>query len=288
MTTSNWSSTPGGHKSDRPIFAIGDVHGCYEQFLDALNACDRLASEYTDPDKRPVIVPIGDYIDRGPDNWACLRLAMQWKAKHADFAPLPGNHEQMLWAVLSSKGNHMERWIAFQVWDQKKNGFAKLLEEVGVGTFSLTTPNFNSLNARLPGVLEWMEKLPTYHLFGDVLLVHAGLPSNIRSRDDIKNMEWKSLPVDREFIEDHPLWVRFEEPPRFYDLGLTMVNGHTIVPDTGVYGKRVWIDSGCYETGVLTILEVNGDQMRQHKIQPRFNPSEKIYPKSQQELDLIK
>jgi serine/threonine protein phosphatase 1 len=278
MFTTNWQSIPGGLKADRPIFVIADVHGCYDQFEQALEACDQMASECPQGDMRPVIVPLGDYFDRGPENWACLDLAMHFRPQHADYAPLPGNHEQMLWAVLSGDAGslgdagHFARYVAYQIWDQEINGNAKLLTEIGLNKIKTDPEGFDRLNEYMPGVLAWFENLPTYRQFGDILLVHAGLPSWVNQMSDIPKMVWRTLPVDKEFVEDHPLWSRKHRVGLCEDIGVFMINGHTIVDDQTLLGNRLLLDTGCYQTGVLTVCELSGAKMRFHQFTPTFEP----------------
>ncbi|MCV9878627.1 metallophosphoesterase [Brenneria izbisi] len=77
------------------IFVVGDIHGCYQLLLDALNA--RKFDRQTD-----LLISVGDLIDRGPDSLACLALLDKpW------FTAVCGNHEQMAREALN-EGN---RWL---------------------------------------------------------------------------------------------------------------------------------------------------------------------------------
>jgi serine/threonine protein phosphatase 1 len=73
------------------IFAIGDVHGCYDKLM-------LLAQYRSYIDRRPYrFIFLGDYIDRGPNSRAVIELLMELQTS-AD-PPcifLWGNHEQML------------------------------------------------------------------------------------------------------------------------------------------------------------------------------------------------
>lgn len=76
----------------RHIFVVGDLHGCYQLLVAALErvgfdtGCDLLVS-------------VGDVIDRGPQNLACLDLLQQpW------FRAVRGNHEQMALDALNDAG----------------------------------------------------------------------------------------------------------------------------------------------------------------------------------------
>ncbi|GAB7196891.1 metallophosphoesterase [Dickeya oryzae] len=76
----------------RHIFVVGDLHGCYQPLMAALErvgfdtGCDLLVS-------------VGDVIDRGSQNLACLDLLQQpW------FRTVRGNHEQMALDALNDAG----------------------------------------------------------------------------------------------------------------------------------------------------------------------------------------
>lgn len=80
--------------------AIGDIHGCYEALTALLDAVA--------PGTADTIVPVGDYIDRGPNSRGVLdeMIALSDKCK---LFPLLGNHEEMLLA------GRLDRW-EFDFW----------------------------------------------------------------------------------------------------------------------------------------------------------------------------
>ncbi|NKI76037.1 serine/threonine-protein phosphatase [Dickeya sp. CFBP 2040] len=76
----------------RHIFVVGDIHGCYQQLMVTLEQ----AGFDTD---RDLLVSVGDIIDRGDENLACLDLLQQrW------FCAVRGNHEQMALDALNDTG----------------------------------------------------------------------------------------------------------------------------------------------------------------------------------------
>jgi serine/threonine protein phosphatase 1 len=92
-----WRAAPG--RAARPIFAIGDVHGR----LDLLTALhDRIrgivAAENL-PD--PLVVHLGDYIDRGPHPLECLARALRG-VDGIESRALAGNHEQFMFRFLAA------------------------------------------------------------------------------------------------------------------------------------------------------------------------------------------
>ncbi|MEI7378056.1 metallophosphoesterase [Dickeya chrysanthemi] len=76
----------------RHIFVAGDIHGCYRQLTAKL---DQVGFDI----HRDLLVSVGDVIDRGPHNLACLDLLQQpW------FRAVRGNHEQMALDALADAG----------------------------------------------------------------------------------------------------------------------------------------------------------------------------------------
>src|SRR5277367_2652493 len=82
-------------------YAIGDIHGCVEQLAALHHAiADDLAAR---PVAEPVLIHLGDYVDRGPDSAAVVALL-------AAGPPIPGlrtinlmgNHENMMLDALAS------------------------------------------------------------------------------------------------------------------------------------------------------------------------------------------
>jgi serine/threonine protein phosphatase 1 len=80
-------------------YIVGDLHGCYEDFLQALKAIG--FNETTDR-----VFSVGDLIDRGPYNKECIDLLERpW------FHAAKGNHEDlMILSILEGKGESMRVW----------------------------------------------------------------------------------------------------------------------------------------------------------------------------------
>ncbi|MFM7929512.1 MAG: metallophosphoesterase family protein [Pirellula sp.] len=74
--------------------AIGDIHGCLRAF-DALLAA-------IDLQKTDILVPVGDYIDRGPDSKGVIDRLIELREQTQLF-PLMGNHEEMMLSVLDRR-----------------------------------------------------------------------------------------------------------------------------------------------------------------------------------------
>ena len=81
--------------------AIGDIHGCASALATLIEAIK--------PTSGDTIVPLGDYVDRGPDSRGVLDLMLQLQ-QQCQLMPLLGNHELMMMAALESMEN-LRVWL---------------------------------------------------------------------------------------------------------------------------------------------------------------------------------
>ncbi len=70
-------------------FVVGDIHGCHQQLL---SLEEEIASYCKKIEKSPVIVCVGDLIDRGPDTLAVVRHVREGVQAGTHFC-VAGNHE---------------------------------------------------------------------------------------------------------------------------------------------------------------------------------------------------
>ncbi|WP_375390478.1 metallophosphoesterase family protein [uncultured Sphingomonas sp.] len=232
------STCPG----ERAVYAIGDVHGRYDLAKALLSAI--VADIRTLPDEAdPLIVFLGDYVDRGPQSADVLSMLV-WMMRHApcETTFLKGNHEAMLLAFLDAP-REAGAWLRF--------GGEATLRSYGVeiGDDEVAEDRYEALRDtfmdRLPSShLEALRQLPTSLICGDYVFVHAGLRPGIslaRQSDD-----------DR-------LWIRRDFLAAEHAFEKTVVHGHTWdSQDPVVTQTRIGIDTGAYRTGVLTALRLVG------------------------------
>lgn len=73
-------------------FAIGDVHGCYEELRSLLESCRKSAGSLEHE-----FILLGDYVDRGPaSNEVIAFLMREQAAGKCRLHCLRGNHDKML------------------------------------------------------------------------------------------------------------------------------------------------------------------------------------------------
>jgi serine/threonine protein phosphatase 1 len=224
----------------RPTYAIGDIHGRMD-LLEPLLALIKndIAVEGLDIE-RPMIVFLGDYIDRGPLSRAVVDfiLALQ-QDPTLEVRTLKGNHEQALLLFLEN-AQFGPTWMAhggattlssYQVQPPHPRAGEEAFEKARIAfRDALGIPH-----------LEFFQKLELYLQQDDYAFVHAGV-------------RW-GIPLHEQTEEDL-LWIRKD----FLDSDETMehviVHGHTPVEQPYLGTGRIGIDTGAYATGTLSAVRL--------------------------------
>jgi len=220
---------------------VGDVHGR----LDLLNALLAMieADAASRPPAKTFIVFLGDLVDRGPDSAGVVERLSTYQPAFATAVFLMGNHEEFLLNVLDGDVETVGNWLTY--------GGRELAASYGISDGWL-------LNASSQAVVaELYQRVPAAHRdflrgfgdsfrFGDYLFVHAGIRPGVALEDQSpRDMRW----IREGFLDDRT------------DHGVVVVHGHTIVDQVEERPNRLGIDTGAYETGVLTALGVQeGDR----------------------------
>ena len=220
------------------VYAIGDLHGrldLFEKLIDLVREdAAGLAAE-----EQPVIVLLGDYIDRGPESAGCIERSVRLCAETwCSVKALKGNHEEAL--LLFLKDVDVGRnWI--------QHGGAATLQSYGVDLTS--QPDWSTAQAAFarafpPEHLRFMLALQPYYQQGDYVFVHAGVRPG-------RALEQQS--------EADLLWIReaflnVETPLE----GKVVVHGHTPTPGPELKRGRINVDTGAYASGVLTAVRLRG------------------------------
>ncbi len=199
--------------------AIGDIHGCFR-------ALTTLAAfvPFTPED---ALIPLGDYVDRGPDSYAVLDWLLAWK-RHGQLIALRGNHEIMMLQARDSE-ELLQRWL-------ENGGDATLASYSPLGDagrlVDVPDAHWEFLEQGLHG---WFE-IPT-HFF-----VHAAAFPDY------------SLAEQPDFML---YWGAFNDVAP-HESGKVMVCGHTQQRSGKPknIGHAVCIDTGACKRGWLTCLDV--------------------------------
>ncbi|MBW8733859.1 MAG: serine/threonine protein phosphatase [Asticcacaulis sp.] len=224
----------------RLTYAIGDIHGRDDLFA---RMVERIRGDSELQGERPVIVLLGDYIDRGASSREVLdRILDLERSDWCDLVVLLGNHEETLLNFLADP-------LCGPAWVEY--GAAATLASYGVHTPAMRTdPDAweqarDDLAAALPKAhLDLLRRMRLSHRDGDYFFVHAGV------RPDV--------PLEAQGAEDF-LWIRgaFLQAKRACDY--VVVHGHTPAEAPANDRWRIGLDTGAYATGTLTAMRLKGE-----------------------------
>jgi serine/threonine protein phosphatase 1 len=233
------------------VYAVGDVHGQRRELerLMALIGADagRVGAE---SGLEPLVVFLGDYVDRGPDSRGVLDMLCDMEARFGAGAGmacrfLAGNHEAAMLDFLRDPAAGAE-WLNY--------GGAETLASYGVRASVGTTDPArcralrDALEERLPDEhRRFLDGLEPLVVLGDYAFVHAGIRPG--------------QPLDRQRPQDL-LWIR--EPFLSWNKRheKVIVHGHTVVDEPEFLHNRIGVDTGAYATGILTALVLHGTVQR--------------------------
>lgn len=222
-------------------YAVGDVHGRLD-LLDAL--LDRIAADHSarGGPARPLLVFLGDLIDRGPDSRGVVDRVLNGPLPGFRTITVCGNHEEVLLRLLAGEKGLLHQWLHFggDLCIASYGGDPLLYQSVE------EERALSLLRALIPAEHQtFLAGLADTFRFGDYLFVHAGIRPGVALQDQLpRDLRW----IRRTFLDD----------PR--DHGVMVVHGHTISRDVDLQSNRIGIDTGAYHYGVLTALAVEGEQ----------------------------
>ena len=226
-------------------FAVGDIHGRADLLSDMLVLLEsRILSEQREIGP-PVVVFLGDYVDRGPESARVIELLLTGRPYGYEVRCLRGNHEQSMLAF-------MEDPMANRAWVLQ--GGAETLMSYGVQPPSPVgaadedwTAVAQQLRERLPAAhLDFLNRLERYVAFGDYAFVHAGIDAS-RSLED---------QTDNDLYWARAAFIASRRP-----FSHRVVHGHTPVDKPYVDHRRIAVDTGAYASGTLTAARFEGERV---------------------------
>lgn len=222
------ASLPAGQR----IYAIGDTHGCSARLADLHGMI--FADLEARPIAQPLLLHLGDYVDRGLDSAGVLaRLAQPIPG--LPMVNLMGNHDRMMLDALAqdATAEAVSQWLL--------NGAGPTLESYGA------SPSKPESWARIPAAdLQWLRACRSCFTMGGYLFVHAGIrPGRALDQQDEADL----------------LWIR--EPFLSWRgaLPAVVVHGHTPAPSPEIRPHRVGLDTGAVMGGDLTCGVFEADQV---------------------------
>jgi serine/threonine protein phosphatase 1 len=227
------------------VYAIGDIHGRYDLLKEMLA---RIVADMSSRarGRLPFLVLCGDYVDRGPDS-AHVLTALDWMRRdgRVQLRLIKGNHEAAFLGFLKDPQDG-EAWLRF--------GGDATLRSYGVAPPTDPADAAEMIRARD----DLLECMPAAHLrvlqglelmvvIGDYAFVHAGIRPGV--------------PLARQKAEDL-LWIRGPFLDRTTRFEKRIVHGHSwIEAAPEIYDNRIGLDTGAYETGVLTAARIEDHEV---------------------------
>ena len=198
------------------VIALGDVHGCYDQFSQFLDWV-------RDSDARVIL--LGDLIDRGPNDLGVLERVRDlvydpesWGL--ASLTCVRGNHETLFLNALEGYG--VQDWVF--------NG----------GDWG----NWRELSSHAG----WLSQLPYYVTVGDTFFSHSGGVHGVAPEESLN-----SLTNREQFVWSRSASKKGSGLKQWSKTLKKSVFGHSPEGDMPyLVGDAVCIDTWCFDTGTLT------------------------------------
>ncbi len=253
----HWEAANGFLPRGIRIYAVGDIHGRAD--LLRILLLEIIADLGRDPVHSPIIVFLGDYLDRGPRSSEVINLILAAQRQLVTVC-LSGNHELYALRFLRDPSTGPS-W--FDV------GGRETLASYGVSvpwrpTSRALEEASNAFATALP--YEHFRFLATLGLtvnFGDYLFVHAGVQPQL----PLAEQGQATLTLIREPFLEH-----------LEDFGRIIIHGHTPVAAPDIRSNRINIDTGAYMTGRLTCLVLENERIRTLRLSSETPSTQSVGP----------
>jgi serine/threonine protein phosphatase 1 len=220
----------------RRIYAIGDVHGLADR-LQTLH--DAIRDDLRErPVAAPLLIHLGDYVDRGPDSAGVIALLADGPPiADVETINLIGNHENTMIEALAGDAASATDWVF--------NGGEPALASYGVAP---GTPRDQWAAAVPDAHMAFLRGLAVSHREGGYMFVHGGIRPGVALDEQLRD----------EMIRMRHPFLNSEA-----DHGAVIVHGHTPVKQPIVRPNRIGIDTGAvlFPGSKLTCLVLEDDRM---------------------------
>lgn len=221
------------------IYAIGDVHGRADLLDRLISRIDAHVAAH--PIERPILLFVGDYVDRGSGSRQVLDL-LTASAGAREMVFLRGNHEEFM-------VNFLTKPAMLRDWG-KVGGFETLMSYGVTPVLNADAGTQMELAKALAAALppehrQFLQSLLPSFSCGGYYFAHAGVRPGV--------------PLAAQRTEDL-LWIRDEFLLHEEKFEKIIIHGHTPVPEIDVRPNRINIDTGAYITGRLSCLVLEKDR----------------------------
>jgi serine/threonine protein phosphatase 1 len=219
------------------IYAVGDVHGCFDDLLELTGLIARDAQSFAG---ESWLVLLGDYVDRGLQSDQVLQWLCEPSPAGLRRIALKGNHEEMM-ADFIKDPRHGRGWLRY--------GGLETLRSYGITDRQLeSSPEKQSrlIGAHVPPEhITLVERLPLSLSVPGVSFVHAyAVPGIPPSEQDPKLLLWGTS-------------ARHDG-----DSSTILVHGHVPALEVVNEPRRICLDTGAFATGRLSAVRLLPDGSR--------------------------
>jgi len=236
---------PARFAEGRVGYAVGDIHGRADLLLLMMERLEARLDIDTRPAGPPIVVFLGDYVDRGPDSRQVIDLLLSDRPAGFERHYLRGNHEQIMQGFMDDPMS-ARAWVL--------QGGAETMMAYGVtppAPMSATPEEWQAVAAALreavpPEHVAFLNGLKRYVELGECAFVHAGVDA--------------SRPLDQQSDEDL-YWVRERFLASKRQFSHRVIHGHTPTDKPYADARRVGVDTGAYASGTLTAARLEGEEV---------------------------
>ncbi|MBB6123260.1 metallophosphoesterase family protein [Sphingobium subterraneum] len=233
------------HTTDgKRVYAIGDVHGCYDLLVDLLQRVEEDHAERPPCDTH--LVMLGDYVDRAWQSREVCELLYSMRDLDKVHC-LKGNHEAMMLDALDGDVRALRFWMDYggeatlRSWGMTSGMIDAAHVDAGAAVELIEAAR----EAIPQEILNWMRALPVSVSFGSYLFVHAGIRPG--------------MPIDAQRERDM-MWIRTTFLKHRGDHPMMIVHGHAEGKEPALLSNRIGIDTAAHSSGILTAVGVEEDR----------------------------
>ena len=229
-------------------YVMSDLHGCYEEYMQALKEIN-----FTDDD---ILYVDGDVLDRGPEPIRILQDMMM----RTNVYPLLGNHEFMALQVLRKFGVEITDESIAALQEEDLEAFRNWMNDGGETTVRQFCACSEDEREMILEYLEEFSLIEETEAGGrEYVIVHAGLEpfdpdKDLQDYDLIACIFWSPDPdqryyEDRIVISGHTPTLAFPEPLKGK---VIEKNGHVLIDCGCVFGGSLAVY--CLDNGQVTYI----------------------------------
>jgi len=222
------------------VYAIGDIHG-RSDLLDRL-FLQIIEDQAERPPATTRLIFLGDYVDRGPSSRQVIEKLMALGDGENDITFLMGNHEEMLLAALDgdmralSMLDRLGGTETFLSYGIERERYERATGPERLALAREAVPEDHRI---------WIRDLADAYTNGNYLFVHAGIRPGV--------------PLDQQSPSDLR-WIRREFLDHKNQHEMFVVHGHSISTEIDERPNRLGIDTGAFQSGILTAVGLETDR----------------------------